>query len=566
MLMLDEMQITKGLDFDPSTGMLLGRPTVPLANNTLPESCYATHALVFMLGGISTRWKQAIAYELTGHSFHAETVKDKLNVIITTCESVGLKIHGIVSDMGPCNRALWRLYGIQVTKTKRQCYAPHPNDASRNLYFVADAPHLLKNLRGHLTKGHKIHLPADVVAKMKLPTDVVSIQHVEQLVELEEDSEFRLAPRLKKSCLSSGHYDKMKVGPAYSLLNHDTAAALRYHAKLGNLDKEAETTAWFFDKVHAWFTMVTSRTRKQAERHLGTQGDTFFHEVISLFENMKIVGNDGSWKPVQTGIILTTMSVMQLQEHLLVKEGFFFVLLSRFGQDSLENFFSTLRMNNPVPSPREFKCALRSASLSQFMRPNPKGNYACSDGKALVGIGDKSQHSWSGTIFHPTPRGLENMVLEEGFKYVCGYAVSQVKKNFRTCRDCAVAITGSTLDIEENDWLRVKSYVPHKVALVLPSKAALELLQLCEAYFLGNVESILQSRISLIAIKKDIFENMVTNIPSCHNVPRKLVNVFLRTRMHIFLRKKNDAISKEEPQPKCGSRSIGMRDAAKGIK
>ncbi|KAH6946446.1 hypothetical protein HPB50_013650 [Hyalomma asiaticum] len=65
MLMLDEMQIAKGLDFDPSTGMLLGRPTVPLANNTLPESCYATHALVFMLGGISTRWKQAIAYQLT---------------------------------------------------------------------------------------------------------------------------------------------------------------------------------------------------------------------------------------------------------------------------------------------------------------------------------------------------------------------------------------------------------------------------------------------------------------------------------------------------------------------
>lgn len=181
-----------------------------IANNTLPDSCYTTHALVFMLGGILTRWKQTTAYELTGHSFHAETVEDKLNVIITACESVGLKIHGIISDIGPCNRALWRLYGIQVTKTKRQCYAPHPNDASRNQYFVADVPHLLKNLRGHLTKytspqRYKIHLPTDVVAKMKLPTDVVSTQHVEKLVEL-EDSEFCLAPRLKKSCLSAAPY------------------------------------------------------------------------------------------------------------------------------------------------------------------------------------------------------------------------------------------------------------------------------------------------------------------------------------------------------------------------
>ncbi|KAH7984666.1 hypothetical protein HPB52_023495 [Rhipicephalus sanguineus] len=115
-----------------------------------------------------------------------------------------------------------------------------------------------------------------------------------------------------------------------------------------------------------------------------------------------------------------------------------------------------------------------------------------------------------------------------------------------------------------NNSLPESCYATH--ALVFMLEAALELLKLCEAYFLGNAESILQSRISLIAIKKDIFENMVTNIPSCHNVPRKLVNVFLRSRMHIFLRNKNDVISKEDPQPKCGSRSIGMRDAAKGIR
>lgn len=89
---------------------------------------------------------------------------------------------------------------------------------------------------------------------------------------------------------------------------------------------------------------------------------------------------------MQTGIILTTMSAMQLQEHLVVKEKFLFVLLSRFGQDALENFFTTLRMKNAVPSPREFKFALRSVTLSQFLRPNPRGSYACSDGEALVGV------------------------------------------------------------------------------------------------------------------------------------------------------------------------------------
>lgn len=61
-LMMDEIQLTKGLDFDPFTGMLIGRPTVPLSNGKMPEDALATHGLVFMLGGLSTRWKQTVAY------------------------------------------------------------------------------------------------------------------------------------------------------------------------------------------------------------------------------------------------------------------------------------------------------------------------------------------------------------------------------------------------------------------------------------------------------------------------------------------------------------------------
>ncbi|KAH9367567.1 hypothetical protein HPB48_002859 [Haemaphysalis longicornis] len=177
----------------------------------------------------------------------------------------------------------------------------------------------------------------------------------------------------------------MEVGPAYSLLSKDRAAALHYNVQKEELDEEA-TTAWFIDKINTWFTLLTSRTRKQAERHLGVQGDAFFDEMITLFENMKIVGKDGKWKPFQTGALLATMSAKLLQQHLVTKEGFVFVLLSRFTQDALENFFSTIRMNNAVHSPREFKCALRSAAFLQFLRANPKGNYICSDGVSLVRI------------------------------------------------------------------------------------------------------------------------------------------------------------------------------------
>jgi hypothetical protein len=40
--------------------------------------------------------------------------------------------------------------------------------------------------------------------------------------------DLKLAPSLTESCVKPSHFDKMKVGLAVRLLNHDTAAALRY--------------------------------------------------------------------------------------------------------------------------------------------------------------------------------------------------------------------------------------------------------------------------------------------------------------------------------------------------
>lgn len=161
----------------------------------------------------------------------------------------------------------------------------------------------------------------------------------------------------------------------------------------------------------------------------------FFQEIIGLVEAMKIEGGSRGWKPVQTEIILTTMAAMELQEHLVVKEGFHFVLLSRLGQDALENFFSTIRMKNPVPSPREFKSALHTASLAQFLRWNPRGNYACSDAEELIGFPDKEQQPCSGIIYHPAPQTIENMELNEAFLFVRGYAVRNVKKKLHHMSD-----------------------------------------------------------------------------------------------------------------------------------
>lgn len=68
-LMIDEMQIASGLAFDQATGTVIGKPTVPSSDGSLPSDSMAAHALVFMMGGVTTRWKQTVAYHFSRKLF-----------------------------------------------------------------------------------------------------------------------------------------------------------------------------------------------------------------------------------------------------------------------------------------------------------------------------------------------------------------------------------------------------------------------------------------------------------------------------------------------------------------
>jgi len=56
------MFLTEGINYDVASKSFIG-------NVTLPEhEGIANHGLVFMLGGISSRWKQTVAYYFTSDS------------------------------------------------------------------------------------------------------------------------------------------------------------------------------------------------------------------------------------------------------------------------------------------------------------------------------------------------------------------------------------------------------------------------------------------------------------------------------------------------------------------
>lgn len=101
-----------------------------------------------MLEGISIRWKQTVAYYFTGPSVNGTVYSNIITDLIIKCESIGLKVMAITSDMGASNQRLWKHWNISAKKCcKVSNFIPHPLDDNRKLFVVADVPHLFKNIK-----------------------------------------------------------------------------------------------------------------------------------------------------------------------------------------------------------------------------------------------------------------------------------------------------------------------------------------------------------------------------------------------------------------------------------
>lgn len=97
-LVLDEMSTDEAREFCQTTKQLVGDTTLPATENL------ASKALVFMLVGIGSRWKQVVGYEHTGSSIESPLLKEAVVALIKKAESIGLKVHFCTSDSGSENQ------------------------------------------------------------------------------------------------------------------------------------------------------------------------------------------------------------------------------------------------------------------------------------------------------------------------------------------------------------------------------------------------------------------------------------------------------------------------------
>ncbi|KAJ4923399.1 hypothetical protein JOQ06_000732 [Pogonophryne albipinna] len=61
---------------------------------------------------------------------------------------------------------------------------------------------------------------------------------------------------------------------------------------------------------------ITALSRLKMEEY--QKAITFLQDIVHLFRGIKI-GQKGGWKPVQTGVIMATTSIVAIQEEMLTQ-------------------------------------------------------------------------------------------------------------------------------------------------------------------------------------------------------------------------------------------------------
>ena len=172
----------------------------------------------------------------------------------------------------------------------------------------------------------------------------------------------RIAPKVTKTHLDPNTFQTMNVGMMAELLSGRVGAGVVACALCGKLPKEAVATGKFIGELNDFFdswngiaepeehpttTMKTAVTSQTKHIELWNR---MYHQI----SNWKFINSANLTFPKH--FLMTIRSAINLW-HAFQKEGRTYFPIGHMNQDSLENFFSTVRWNGGHchnPSAKEF--------------------------------------------------------------------------------------------------------------------------------------------------------------------------------------------------------------------
>lgn len=538
-IVFDEMHIRKELSYNPSSDRFEGLEE----HSGQQGKRLANKALMFMAKGVGTPWKQPLGYFFAHKGTPSEVLKDLLFQCYSALVDAGLEPVAVVCDQGSQNVSL---FSSIVTAEK-----PYVEINGKPLFFLFDAPHLLKCLRNMLFKYD-----------FKVGDHIVKSSYIKEAYEKDRKLEIRSMPKLNEKHFNLTFSSKMSVKLAAQVFSNHCAAAMYALVTFQQLPATAVHTARFVERIDRLFDSLNSsqkfaKTPYASAMCNGSIHEEFLKECILVFKSLQVLGCRRQPHCIR-GFCLTVRSLLLLSNHLTVNYGFSYLLTRHLNQDTLENTFAVIRSKsgaNTNSTSRQFQAAFRHLLISNLFKLSEKSNCA-DDMMSLLAtfpaglLTPSPPLALGSTVFLTTaddsPSNYPSAIEENNMVYFAGWLASKFHKVHScvgTSQKCELRTENACFS-EGNQvllYLSVKGTADSDFGnLSVPSASFRLFVEACEEVF----ETCINNLISKESVGRTLCVLFHQKVPKSltvcdESVYDDLFSLIARVRLHWFARKKN---------------------------
>lgn len=419
-LMFDEMAIKTRLTYRCRAAFVNGFADYGDAERL---GFIADHALVFMIRGLTTDFKQPVAYYyISSHKglepSHRLSKLIRSVIRVRAIHETGLIVKTTVCDQAPTNRGAYEILKSASPNVPDNCTFFLIDD--KKVHSMYDTPHIVKCWRNNFMGGwenwvRKSQHKDKPVSKFDYPGDSMTWGegrerktakwlHIIWLYKA-QIPHFKKNKNLEESVVFPGSFEKMNVGNAMTVFSKTMTTALRNNAcllaQLFQKDAVAETvtailqTAEFIEEINELIDFMNGSTPKESQE--GPKGDitltshhfTKWSKFRKLSKTLKFYDWQGNLKkniPTTRGLT-HNLSALQDVWRSLETEGLTSLNLRRVNQDPLENFFGLTRQesgdcNNPTVE--QFDASFKTILITRFSNINIRGTNCRKDGSFML--------------------------------------------------------------------------------------------------------------------------------------------------------------------------------------
>ncbi|KAF0687718.1 Uncharacterized protein FWK35_00039375, partial [Aphis craccivora] len=376
-LVLDAMSIKKQVIWDKKAHKFIGYCDFGGQLNIEGSETAATEALVFMLVGLTGKWKIPVGYVFQ-NKLNAMCQAQLVKAVLTLAHNSGLRVWGVTFDGAVTNFSTFKILGCELSNNVENCkpWIKHPVDNSQ-VFIIPDACHMLKLARN--TLGNTLVLES--------PSGLIKWNYFENLHQLQTEMGLKFANKLTGVHIG-WKKNKMKVKIAAQLLSSSTANALQFLLD-NNFQqfKNSEATIQYCRVIDQIFDFLNSRNPFSKgyktpifRSNIGILQDKII-PLINYLSTLKYKNQLLYMTNKKTFIIGFTAAVKSMFEvsKIIFTENlnFKYILTYSFSQDHIEILFGRFRQRfgaNNNPNVMQFKTAMKQILLKNAIKCSNNSN------------------------------------------------------------------------------------------------------------------------------------------------------------------------------------------------